>query len=170
MSTKFHYSRRGLRRRRRRMVLTAKTFLTTEQRETAIRKFELPISWRTLLNDLARQLTYTYWSEDWVTLASYLATSANERSRWRKEQYVRWANAVSLPMQSTLSPLRRRHTVTFKLRPVTVLMFAHSRFTIKADQEPESSKEIEVERSARWEKILLLGDQAEELPCRAAIW
>jgi hypothetical protein len=110
------------------------------------------------LNDLVRQLP-TLIGVIVGALTSYLATSANERSRWRKEQYVRWDERRIAAYAEYSESLKKKAYCYLRIAAGNGLNVRAQPFHDKADQ-VQSSREIEVERSARWEKILLLGDQA----------
>ena len=91
-------------------------------------------------------------------LTTYLATSLSERSRWRREKYVRWDERRVTAYAEYADSLKRQAYAFLRVAATNGLNVNAQPFPDQVDQD-QSLREIEVERSTRWEKVLLLGDK-----------
>jgi hypothetical protein len=91
-------------------------------------------------------------------LTTYLATSLSERSRWRREKYVRWDERRVTAYAEYADSLKRQAYAFLRVAATNSLNVNAQPFPDQVDQD-QSLREIEVERSTRWEKVLLLGDK-----------
>ena len=110
------------------------------------------------LNELIRQLPALI-GVVLGALTSYLATSASERRRWRREQYVRWDDRRVTVYAEYADSLKRKAYGFLRVAAANGLNVNAQPFHGKAGKD-QYLREVEVERSSRWEKVLLLGDKA----------
>jgi len=92
-------------------------------------------------------------------LASYLATNASEGRRWRREQHVRWDERRISAYDEYAETLKKKAYGFLRLAAENGLNVQARPFRDEADRD-QSLSEIESERIARWERVLLLGDEA----------
>jgi hypothetical protein len=96
--------------------------------------------------------------------ATYVATAAAERSRWKRAQSVRWD-------ERRLSAYMEHADALKRVLSTTVRMAAHeglttARHPLPPDEGMAMLDEAEDDRTAKWEAVLTLGNDEVIVACR----
>jgi hypothetical protein len=91
------------------------------------------------------------------TVGTILATTAADRSRWRRSQSVRWDERRLQAYMDYARALKEAAAIAHR-------MTAHARpgakvFPIERDAAVAQLAEIDLRRTAQWEAVLMLGDE-----------
>lgn len=89
-------------------------------------------------------------------LSSYLATNANERSRWRREQESRWDEARAQAYADYGHAVKRHHELCKRVAAYRGLDTRSE--PLNPDETQEELARAGAERAAKWERVLLLGN------------
>jgi hypothetical protein len=89
-------------------------------------------------------------------LASYLATSASERARWRRTQAIRWDEARARAYAEYADSVKRVFEMSMRIAAHRGLASSHA--PLAPNEGLSDLAELGTERASRWESVLLLGD------------
>jgi hypothetical protein len=101
-------------------------------------------------------------------LTTYLVTSANERSKWRKEQYIRWGERRITAYADIADSLKKVAWGFLRVAASDGLNVRVESFQDEADQ-AQFLREVEIERSAKGGSSRVARRQSSNFDCAAIL-